>query len=307
MSTNRAAFARLMSICALSSCHVADGAVFTLPLSVPVEARHQQAYLEDARKAIPVDVSATDCFAYLQSLGTLSLAAIQLGDVSLLYQTLGQYHSLVAQHQFQNESRWPVDIDPVDRHVRRQFFWSMYRLEVHSALIMGHSIRCPEMQSAVAYPVISEDMAAALTGSLESVGGFPFGCWLVGWNYITDLYRVLEHVIVRFRARKLSKVNRGTLYSGFKSLAPPIDEILDQVLAERSALPAYLARAAPPSADLESNLCGFQIANIACTIQVGGLAYWEIFCSQLIASANHLLLLPRYQLRGRQSSRGGSH
>ncbi|KAH6689740.1 hypothetical protein F5X68DRAFT_74473 [Plectosphaerella plurivora] len=268
LSTSRSSFARLMSICALSSCHVGDGAIFTLPLSVPVEARHQQAYLEDARRAIPVEVSSADCFAYLQSLGTLSLAAIQLGDASLLHQTLGQYHSLVAQHHFQNESRWPVEIDPVERHVRRQFFWSMYRLEVHSALIMGHSVRCPEMQAAVAYPAISDDMVDALTGSLGSLSGIPFGGWLVGWNYITDLYRVLEHVIVQFRARKLSSVNRGSLYIGFESLAPPVDEILSRVLAQRDALPSYLAIAPPPSADLESNMCGFQVANIACTIQL---------------------------------------
>jgi hypothetical protein len=114
-------------------------------------------------------------------------------------------------------------------------------------------------------------MAGALTGSLSSIGGIPFGGWLVGWNYITDLYRVLEHVIVQFRARKLASVNRGSLYIGFESLAPPVDEILSRVLAQRDALPTFLASAAPPSADIESNMCGFQVANIACTIQVSGL------------------------------------
>lgn len=268
LSTSRATFAQLMSICALSSCHVRDGAMFTLPLAMPLEARLQQAYLEDARRAIPADVPAKECFAYLQSLGTLSLAAIQLGDASLLHLTLGQYHTVMAQHQFHNESKWPSTISVVERHVRRQFFWSMYRLEVHSALIMGHVVRCPEMQSAVSYPTMSDEMAGHITGSRQSAAGIPFGGWLAGWNYITDLYRVLEHVIVRFRSRKLRSVDRGTLYVGFDSLAPPIDDVLNRVLRQRSALPTYLANAALPSDDIESNLCGFQVANIACTIQV---------------------------------------
>ncbi|KAM0274366.1 hypothetical protein ACHAQH_007903 [Verticillium albo-atrum] len=270
LSSSRAAFARLMAVCALSSCHVRDGAVFSLGIAPSVPARHQRAYLEDARRAIPSDVSAADSFQYLQTLGTLSLAAIQLGDAPLLHETLGLYHTVMAQHNFQNESRWPSSIDPVEVHVRRQFFWSMYRLEVHSALIMGHSIRCPEMQAAVAYPAVSGALVRPVTGAASTRGGFPSGGWLIGWNYITDLYRVLEHVIVRFRSRKITAVDRGQMYAGygFTHMPPPIDDILANVLAQRAALPTYLARAQPPSPDVESNLCGFQVANIACTIQL---------------------------------------
>ncbi|ROT42010.1 hypothetical protein SODALDRAFT_5197 [Sodiomyces alkalinus F11] len=282
LSSSRASFACLMAVCATSSCHVRDGAVFTLGLSVPVEPRHRQAYLEDARRAVPRHVPAADCFPYLQTLATLSLAAIQIGDAPLLHQSLGLYHLVVAQHNFHNESRWPPDLDPVERHVRRQFFWSMYRLEVHTALIMGHVVRCPEMQAAVAYPSMPPGLdgslstlstAAAATAAAAAVSGvsgssFPRGGWLIGWNYITDLYRVLEHVIVRFRARKIAAVDRGSLYGGYGSIAPPVDELLTRVLAQRDALPAYLARAQPPSHDIESNLCGFQVANIACTIQL---------------------------------------
>ncbi|KAL9945715.1 hypothetical protein ACHAQF_008308 [Verticillium nonalfalfae] len=270
LSSSRPAFARLMAICALSSCHVRDGAVFSLRIAPTVPAKHQQSYLEDARRAIPSDISAADSFQYLQTLGTLSLAAIQLGDAPLLHETLGLYHTVMAQHNFQNESRWPSSIDPVEVHVRRQFFWSMYRLEVHSALIMGHSIRCPEMQAAVAYPAVSDALVDPIAAAAASRGGFPSGGWLIGWNYITDLYRVLEHVIVRFRSRKTTPADRGHIYAGygFTHMPPPIDDILSEVLTQRDGLPTYLARAQPPSPNTESNLCGFQVANIACTIQL---------------------------------------
>ncbi|KAM0493389.1 hypothetical protein ACHAP9_007460 [Verticillium nonalfalfae] len=274
LSSSRPAFARLMAICALSSCHVRDGAVFSLRIAPTVPAKHQQSYLEDARRAIPSDISAADSFQYLQTLGTLSLAAIQLGDAPLLHETLGLYHTVMAQHNFQNESRWPSSIDPVEVHVRRQFFWSMYRLEVHSALIMGHSIRCPEMQAAVAYPAVSDALVDPIAAAAASRGGFPSGGWLIGWNYITDLYRVLEHVIVRFRSRKTTPADRGHIYAGygFTHMPPPIDDILSEVLTQRDGLPTYLARAQPPSPNTESNLCGFQVANIACTIQLQELA-----------------------------------
>ncbi|EGY20189.1 uncharacterized protein VDAG_02205 [Verticillium dahliae VdLs.17] len=182
LSSSRPTFARLMAICALSSCHVRDGAVFSLRIAPTVPAKHQQSYLEDARRAIPSDISAADSFQYLQTLGTLSLAAIQLGDAPLLHETLGLYHTVMAQHNFQNESRWPSSIDPVEVHVRRQFFWSMYRLEVHSALIKSHSIRCPEMQAAVAYPAVSDALRDPIAAAAASRGGFPSGGWLIGWT-----------------------------------------------------------------------------------------------------------------------------
>lgn len=258
-----------MAICSLSSCHVRDGALFNPDLPALVRPEHHQAYIEDALKALPEnnrDIRSHEAFEYLQVLGTLSLAATQLKDDPLFHECMGRYHTVVAAHLFHFEARWPPNLTYPERHVRRQFFWSMYRLEVHAALIDGHVIRCPELQCAVAYP----QQVDGLAGIIDAVGKpetrFRHGSWLTGWNYITDLYRVLEHVIVRMRKGRLRTLDRGPIQH--EPLLPSIDDLLKKVLGVKGNLPPYAAHAYPPSHDVEANLCGFQVANIACTYQV---------------------------------------
>ncbi|GKT50607.1 uncharacterized protein ColSpa_10788 [Colletotrichum spaethianum] len=270
LSSSRASFARLMAICALSSCHVSDGAVFNPDLPAPLLPQHHQAYMEDAQKAIPEsnrEIGSFEAFDYLQVLGTLSLAATQLKDDPLFHECMGRYHTLVAQHTFHFEARWPSNLTYPEKHVRRQFFWSMYRLEVHAALIDGHVIRCPELQCAVAYPQQVDGLAGIIdaSGQTEKTR-FRHGSWLTGWNYITDLYRVLEHVIVRMRKDRLKALDRGPIEH--EPLMPSIDNMLEKVLEKKSNLPPYATHAYPASHDVEANLCGFQVANIACTFQV---------------------------------------
>ncbi|KZL68104.1 C6 transcription factor [Colletotrichum tofieldiae] len=270
LSSSRASFARLMAICALSSCHVSDGAVFNPNLPAPLRPEHHQAYMEDAQKAVPEsnrEIGSFEAFDYLQVLGTLSLAATQLKDDPLFHECMGRYHTLVAQHTFHFEARWPSHLTYPEKHVRRQFFWSMYRLEVHAALIDGHVIRCPELQCAVAYPQQVDGLAGIIdaSGQTEKTR-FRHGSWLTGWNYITDLYRVLEHVIVRMRKDRLKALDRGPIEH--EPLMPSIDNMLEKVLEKKSNLPPYATHAFPASHDVEANLCGFQVANIACTFQL---------------------------------------
>ncbi|KAI8221784.1 hypothetical protein K4K53_007295 [Colletotrichum sp. SAR 10_77] len=284
MSSNRAAFARLMAICALSASHVRDGALFNPDIPEMIRDEHQQAYLDDGRKAIPDDnrdIPKHEIFQYLQVVGTLSLAAIQIKDDVLFEQYLGRYHSIVAQAQFQFESNWG-ELPRNEVYVRRQFFWSMYRLEVHSALIQGHVIRCPELQCGVAYPV-----HVGLSGVLDPTGAtvgqtrghskpeifFP-GSWLTGWNYITDLYRMLEHVIVRMRKQRVQAVHTDRHDNDMDILLPSIQEMLDNVLNRKLQLPLYASQAFPSSNNREENLCGFQVANIACTYQLTRMAHF---------------------------------
>ncbi|KAL0936856.1 C6 transcription factor [Colletotrichum truncatum] len=311
MSSNRVAFARLMAICALSASHVRDGALFTPDVPEMIRDELQQTYMDDARKAIPDDnrdIPKHEVFAYLQVLGTMSLAAIQIKDDPLFEQYLGRYHNIVAQSVFQFETNWG-DLTSKEVYVRRQFFWSMYRLEVHSALIQGHVIRCPELQCGVSYPV-----HVGLSGVLDPTGVpvpenpgdpkpdifFP-GSWLVGWNYITDLYRVLEHVIVRMRIGRVQAVHRDRTH--LNEFLPSIDALLEKVLERKSKLPVYASQAFPSSDNREENLCGFQVANIACTYQLLRMAafacdnQFEKACGAAIELINEITQVPTVYLR----------
>ncbi|KAF3799788.1 hypothetical protein GCG54_00009977 [Colletotrichum gloeosporioides] len=313
MSSNRAAFARLMAICALSASHVRDGALFNPDIPEMIRDEHQQAYLDDGRKAIPDDnrdIPKHEIFQYLQVVGTLSLAAVQIKDDVLFEQYLGRYHSIVAQAQFQFESNWG-ELPRNEVYVRRQFFWSMYRLEVHSALIQGHVIRCPELQCGVAYPV-----HVGLSGVLDPTGAavgqtrghskpeifFP-GSWLTGWNYITDLYRMLEHVIVRMRKQRVQAVHTDRHDNDMDILLPSIQEMLDNVLNRKLQLPLYASQAFPSSNNREENLCGFQVANIACTYQLTRMAHFACLnqfddaCNAAIDLIDEITKVPPEYLR----------
>ncbi|KXH35002.1 hypothetical protein CSIM01_02038 [Colletotrichum simmondsii] len=305
LSSSRASFARLMAICALSSCHVRDGALFNPDTPTPLLPEHHEAYMQDAERAIPEknrDIRSSEAFEYLQVLGTLSLAATQLKDDPLFHECIGRYHTLVAQHTFHFEARWPSNLTYPEKHVRRQFFWSMYRLEVHAALIDGHVVRCPELQCAVAYPQQVDGLAGIIdaSGQTEKTR-FSHGSWLTGWNYITDLYRVLEHVIVRMRKDRLKTLDRGPIQH--EPLMPNIDDMLQLVLGKKSNLPLYATSAYPASKDVEANLCGFQVANIACTFQLLRMAAFachnkfEDACGAALELIQEITLVPVEYLR----------
>lgn len=68
----------------------------------------------------------------------------------------------------------------------------MYWLEVHTSLILGHIIRCPELEIAVKYP----------NDYTISFGTEQDYEWLTGWNFVIDLYRGPEHILVHFRSKR---------------------------------------------------------------------------------------------------------
>lgn len=263
--SNQAAFAELLSICALSSSHSRDGALFTYDYPSSVDATQLQIYLDDAQRAIPPRIAVADHFHYLRTAAVLCLTAVQISDCPMLYRYLGLYHTVVAQYNFHNELRWPVPLSHAELQTRRTFFWSMYRLEVHSALVMGHVIRCPELQCAVRYP--EQEFAGPHTSPSAVTSPYQ-GEWIIGWNYITDLYRMMEHMIVRFRERRISDESKTQFQPSLGFLAPPLQPLLVQIIDRRLSLPECFRRAMPPSKNREEMRCGFQVANIACTIQV---------------------------------------
>ena len=99
----------------------------------------------------------------------------------------------------------------------------MYNLEVYAAAIWGSVVTAREAQSHVCYPAEVDDeflsradddssrrqpqsqSEISLAYTLDHWGRMsgPVS-WLQGWNFATDLYRVLEHAIDGFRNRNPS-------------------------------------------------------------------------------------------------------
>lgn len=135
----------------------------------------------------------------------------------------------------------------------------MYRLEAHTSVVLGHPVRCPELQSAVAYPMIPDRDFTESDGDTE---------WLSGWNFITDIYRGMEHLSEYFRNRRMtvSQQNRSLATSFLLDYDP--EKIIRPLATAFLNMPARFKHAQRISRSVRQNRCGFQTANIIATYQV---------------------------------------
>lgn len=95
----------------------------------------------------------------------------------------------------------------------------MYTLEIYASIVWNGVTRVREQQVNVAYPTELDDDFFSDRGYNRQIqspydtrpspgsrlGEVRSTSWLCGWNFTTDLYRILEHVIANFRDRKRHK------------------------------------------------------------------------------------------------------
>lgn len=261
-STFPATFAQYVSIismCALSAQHIEQGSLFEDQTPFITHGMSAASLLAEAAGLLQNNQQNSLDLDYVRSCGFLALLGLQTGDYNVLHRYLAAYHGHCAKFSLHDESQWgtPSDLGTCEVEIRRRLFWAMYRLEVHSACVLGHMIRSPEAQSDVGYPVGLHHPAfvPGRDGDFED--------WFAGWNTTTDLYRVLEHTIVEFRARRRRQ----------RSTSPPHHSIRDWTIQQRLA---DIQQRSPPqfyevhekSTDSGRNRCGFQATNILFTIHL---------------------------------------
>lgn len=192
-------------------------------------------------------------------------------------------------------------------------YWSMYTLEVFTATIWGGIIRCREAQSAVSYPAeLDDEMIANDPTDVTMIVPRPNSrlCFLKGWNYTTDLYRILEHAVDRFRRRRnLGNSPVGTLLDMSATSSSP-QTILELVKVMHSKLPPRLLSINHIGTNLFEDHFNFQTANITATTQllrmvlVGGeleAASAEKRCQVAGELLNGLSTIPQEYLRALSS------
>lgn len=245
-----------MCMCALSAQHVVDGALFTDEVDSAESATLAYDYLQEAVRRVPASFE-DPSMDLVRSYGFLALLGAQNGNHAMVHKYLGLYHGISAQLNFHDESRWPQDIAECDREVRRRLWWAMYRLEIHTACVLGNPIRCAESQCNIEYPrgLHHPAFIPGRDGQFED--------WFAGWNSTTDLYRVLEHAILDFRLKR----NPRTSIIG--DHGRPTTTIISERLSmiQRDLLPQF-GVACSRSSDSGRNRCGFQASNILCTIHL---------------------------------------
>ncbi|KIH90458.1 hypothetical protein SPBR_00552 [Sporothrix brasiliensis 5110] len=273
MPSSKASYGLLMAMCSLAAYRIQKGIA---PAAVGF-ARHlkPQVYLQEAMSSVDLSLAVQKQTEELQAVALLCVTGLEKGDAALLQQYLGLYHATVANQSLYDENRWPPSMHDMEKEQRRRLYWYMYRLEVHTALVMGHPVRCPELESLVAYPQIPDfDRFGGNYGDgTEAINDNGEVEWLTGWNFVTDLYRGLEHLLAKFRPRRLSthhsRIGPGsTLPTMFLIDFDPESKILMPLKAALNKLPIRFKHAQPLSSNVSLNRCGFQATNIVCTYQL---------------------------------------
>ncbi|KAL4905072.1 hypothetical protein BDW74DRAFT_178082 [Aspergillus multicolor] len=252
-------FMSLMCLCALSAQHVRDGALFSDNVDGTEWNNLREAYIAEAIRLVSADFEKSD-LNLVRSYTFLALLGAQTGNNSMLHKFLSLCHGVSAQLNLDDESRWPATITTCEQEVRRRLWWSIYRLEVHTACVLGNMVRTSETRCGVGYPVGAHHptFIPGRNGQYED--------WFNGWNTTTDLYRVLEHAISDLRAK--SGRSQSILGPAKDSDSGIIMARLSEI--HKRLLPQFVTPASR-SDDNGRNRCGFQAPNIICTIHLARL------------------------------------
>ncbi|MCJ1477413.1 hypothetical protein MMC13_006084 [Lambiella insularis] len=272
--TDRGFYAAVMATCALASARARDGALFSEDQDPSRYAEPpSEAFFAAAKDVMPKDFSLCKGFGYSRACALLAITGIQYGQIDALHQYLGTYHSLLTMETLHDEAHWPSGIGLVETEERRRLFWSIYTLEIYSSIVWGGIIRCREAHSRVQYPVEVDDEDFDDDGfhfiaPPAGVSGLRPVSWLRGWNFTTDLYRILEHAIDQFRTRRLQSRSISSATDLFRYRAPPEASVLEAVSVMFASLPQQFKEILPVTMDSTKDRYSFQAANITATIQL---------------------------------------
>ncbi|CAK7208958.1 hypothetical protein SBRCBS47491_000274 [Sporothrix bragantina] len=235
-----------------------------------------------AEEALPKDILQCRDFDYLRALALLSIASIQDAKIAVMQKYIGHYFTLLAINQWHDESNWSPGLHATEIEERRRLYWSTYTLDVFTSIIWDGCIHWQESHAKVEYPTgISEEPNSSGARSVLTSGGNHKSepspsmqhavsprsiddpaAWMVGWNYTTDLYRILEHNLNKLRSRssKFNLLGETTTPGSFRVSSQ------DRVAELYAALPPVFKQLQPASGDPARDIFGFQAANIQATM-----------------------------------------
>ncbi|POR35558.1 Uncharacterized protein TPAR_04263 [Tolypocladium paradoxum] len=282
--TSRTLFATTMAVCALVSSRIRDGSVTNPRWNLDsLRDPPPDVFYGEAKRQL-IDISSDSSLDVLRAHAVLAIAAIQNSRVRDMHQHLGTYHTLVAMDALHDESNWPAGIGVIEKEERRRLFWSIYTLDIYTSVVWGGIIRSREQQSNVAYPMEVDDEFIA-DGSGPQADHSPTSvsssstrraltvqsdCWLSGWNFITDLYRVLEHALTRFRYHSNRSRRQSFLHEIFEDKFTSVTEasVRHSVLQMYLSLPACFKETPEVTYNVKRDRFGFQAANITGSLQL---------------------------------------
>lgn len=273
--TDREFFASIMGACALASARARDGALNEYS-SFNKDGPEQQSeiFFSAASDAIFKDLNKAQGFGYLRACGLLALTSIQYGQIASMHQYHGHFCTLASMQSFHDEVHWPQNISLIEKEERRRLYWSMYSLDILSAAVFNSVLKFQETSANVRYPTEVDD--DNLTADVASPT--PGLSWIRGWNFTTDLYRVLEHTVKRVRRNfaqnreDRTSVTKLLISDGYSNA-----QIMDNVLGLYYQLPSrFKDYTVPVTGNRQQDLYGFQAANIQATLQLVRMTLFSV-------------------------------
>lgn len=261
--------AAIAALCGLVSARVRDGALYKprRDSSPATQAISSQAFFKASEEMLPKSASLTQHLGYMQACVLLALTSIQYGHSTSTQYYLNLYHTFVAVGSLHDEDSWPQGLEQVEIEERRRLFWSTYTLDVFTSIIWKRPVRGGEAHFNVSYPSID---GPDWYGGSETIGADdPVDqlrpSWLLGWNFVTDLYRILEHVLQHLR-RQTSRT--PALHIPVSTGCESTSALLEVVMTRYNALAPVFKSTSNVTGRLGEDLYSFQAANIAATVQL---------------------------------------
>lgn len=276
-------FAVTMAVCALSSARVRDGAVFNPRWNlVALRELRPEVFHAEAIRQVYKDVTKAD-LNLLRAHVILALVAIQECNIRDMHQHLGRYHTIVAMGGLHDERNWPKGIGLIETEERRRTFWSTYTLDIFTSIVWGGVARSRERQSNVQYPAETDDdnlTEDGIAGELftpsstsptsllsPSATRSSQVTWMAGRTFVIDLYRIMEHVMMRQPISENSGHRHLAIHDvlhGGPQL--PQDAIHENVMRMYGNLPICLKETNAITCNPKFDRFGFQAADIIATV-----------------------------------------
>ncbi|KAF2216592.1 hypothetical protein CERZMDRAFT_93884 [Cercospora zeae-maydis SCOH1-5] len=275
---DRGFFASVMAACALAAARTRDGA---LDDKYQIEERlgnSSEVFFSAAQDNISKDLTHATGLGYLRACALLALTAIQYGQVQTMHLHMGHYMTLATIQRFHDEAHWPEDISVQEREERRRLFWAMYSFDVYTSVVFNTTPKSQETHSYVAYPceTTDDELAGGVTVEQDPEN------WLRGFNFTTDLYRVLEHAMKRVRLSQCRRDDRISVVRLMMANTMPDTQIMENVINLYYSLPdRFKNYTAPATGDRSQDIYGFQAANIQATLQLVRITLLESRTSSL--------------------------
>ncbi|KAL0258757.1 hypothetical protein SLS55_006260 [Diplodia seriata] len=262
---DRGYFASIMAACSIVASRARDGALAPwITRRAQLDDVPAETFYSAAKDAIQKDLPGAMGLHYLRACALVAIASIQFGKIETLHEYKGHYFTLCAIQRFSDEAHWPKDITPIEREERRRLFWSTYTLDVYSSIVWSGPMYSREAHYHVRYPAEADghQLDVALTGLTDPA------CWMHGWNFTTDLYRVLEHTVSRLRSHRNASTALRPVRMFFTPEAFSGPGVLQSVLDMYSQLHPRFKEIHPVTGDSGKDIFGFQAANIQATMQL---------------------------------------